>query len=107
MSDDPGRCQDSRSGDWCTRVSRDLSLNVFVTVTLNGIEVDTAPGIPLGQFLRNGFGSGAGAVPDELQVRRPYGSRLAAVEFDPRSTAILSLPLLGGERILAPGFRRD
>ena len=107
VSDEPGRCQDSRSGDWCTRVSRDLSLNVFVTVTLNGIEVDTAPGIPLGQFLRNGFGSGAGAVPDELQVWRPHRSRLAAVEFDPRSTAILSLPLLGGERILAPGFRRD
>lgn len=107
VSDDPGMCQESRSGDWCTRVSRDLSLNVFVTVTLNGIEVDTAPGIPLGQFLHNGFGLGAPAVPDELQVRRPYRNRMAAVEFDPRSTAILSLPLLGGERILAPGFRRD
>ena len=107
VSDDPGMCQESRSGDWCTRVSRDLSLNVFVTVTLNGIEVDTAPGIPLGQFLHNGFGSGARAVPDELQVQRPYRNRLAAVEYDPRSTTILSLPLLGGERILAPGFRRD
>lgn len=107
VSDDPGMCQESRSGVWCTRVSKDLSVNVFVTVTLNGIEVDTAPGIPLGHFLQNGFSSGARAVPDKLQVRRPYRNRLAAVEYDPRSTTILGLPLLGGEWILAPGFRRD
>lgn len=97
---DPGKCKDSGSAEWCHQVPNNLSLNLYVTVALNGIEVDVAPGLPLGQFLRNGMSRRAGNVPPGLEVHRPFGDRLERVEFDQSSAAILSLPLMGGEVIL-------
>lgn len=102
VSRNPGLCFEADSGRWCQGASNRLAINLFVTVVLNGTTAEAPPGIPLGQFLRRGFGPRAMISPRDLEVYRPHGSRLAKVDFDPSSGTIMTLPLLGGERIVLP-----
>ena len=102
VSRNPGLCFEADSADWCQRASNRLAINLFVTVALNGTTEEAPPGIPLGKFLRRGFGRRALISPRGLEVYRPHGNRLAKVDFDPSSGTIMTLPLLGGERILLP-----
>lgn len=102
VSRNPGLCFEAGSDEWCQRASNRLAINLFVTVALNGTTEEAPPGIPLGKFLRRGFGPRALISPRGLEVYRPHGNRLAKVDFDPSSETIMTLPLLGGERILLP-----
>ncbi len=102
ISQDPRQCLDESSNEWCRTASSKLAINLYVTVALNSAEEAVAPGLSIGRFLGRGVGRGTSAVPAGLEVYRPHGTRLARVEFDPSSGAILSLPLLGGERIILP-----
>lgn len=100
--EEPGQCLGANSNGWCQGASPRLAINLFVTVVLNGTAQEVAPGIPLGQFLRRGFGPRMMITPPGLEVHRPHGNRLVKVEFDPSTGTIMTLPLLGGERILLP-----
>ena len=102
VSRNPGLCLEADSDEWCQGASNRLAINVFVTVALNGTTTEASPGIPLGQFLRRAFGPRAMISPRGLEVYRPHGNRLAKVDFDTSSGTIMTLPLLGGERILLP-----
>ena len=102
VSRNPGLCFEADSDEWCQGASNRLAINLFVTVVLNGTTEEAPPGIPLGQFLRRGFGPRAMVAPRGLEVYRPHRNRLAKVDFDPSSGTIMTLPLLGGERILLP-----
>ena len=100
VSRNPGLCFEAESDEWCQGASNRLAINLFVTVALNGTTKEASPGIPLGQFLRRAYGPRAMISPRGLEVYRPHGNRLAKVDFDPSSGTIMTLPLLGGERIL-------
>ena len=100
VSGNPGLCSEADSDEWCQGASNRLAINLFVTVVLNGTTREASPGMPLGRFLRRVFGPRAMISPRGLEVYRPHGNRLAKVDFDPSSETIMTLPLLGGERIL-------
>ena len=102
VSGNPGLCFEADSEEWCQGAANRLAINLFVTVVLNGTTEEASPGIPLGRFLRRAFGPRAMISPRGLEVYRPHGNRLAKVDFDPSSGTIMTLPLLGGERILLP-----
>ena len=104
---DPGKCLEPGSAEWCQEVSNKLSLNLYVTVALNGTDTDIAPGVPLGQVLRNGIGRRMNIAPRGLAVYRPHGNRLAKVDFDPSSGTIMRLPLLGGESVVLPDRQQE
>lgn len=103
----PSQCIEANSNEWCRGAPSKLAINLFVTVVLNGTAEEVAPGIALGQFLRRGFGPRTMSTPPGLEVYRPYADRLAEVAFDPSSGAIMTLPLLGGERIILPAQHRE
>ena len=78
---------------------RELAFNLFVSVELNGSREHVAPGTPLGRFLRDEIGGSVADAKRSLVILRPHAARLAKVDFDRSSDAILSLPLIGGEKI--------
>ena len=78
---------------------RELSFNLFVTVDANGSPKQIAQGTSLGRFLWDETGGSVTGTERSLVVFRPYADRLARVDFDPSNRAILSLPLIGGEKI--------
>lgn len=97
--DDPGTCL-APAVDWCVAGPPELSFNLSVTVELHGIQERVDPGTQLGRFLRGRLGARVDAG-SGLTVWRPYSHRRTRVELERASTAILSLPLLGAERIAA------
>lgn len=106
IQEDPNECFGLDSSVWCRVGPRELALNLYVKVTVNGVEAPVAPGTLMGRFLSPTMvGREDGGLHD-LHVLRPYGNRLARIEFDRSSRAILSLPLLGGERISLPSVGR-
>ena len=96
---EPGRCRAPDAEDWCAVGPRELSFNLFVSVEFNGSREQVAPGTPLGRFLRGEIGGSVTDAKRSLVVIRPHAARLAKVDFDRSSDAILSLPLIGGEKI--------
>ena len=103
---DPNECFEPDNGRWCRVGPRELALNLYVMVTLNGTEVPVAPGTLISRLLKGARIGRGDETPRDLQIWRPYGNRLARIEFDRSSPEILSLPLLGGERILLPSVRQ-
>ncbi len=97
--EDPSRCLARDAEDWCSVGPRELSFNLFVTVEVNGFSKQVAPGTLLGQLLRDVIGGGVTNAERSLVVFRPHAARLAKVAFDHSNNAILSLPLIGGEKI--------
>ncbi len=65
----------------------------FVSVEVNGAEKLLAPNARLRELLEND------QVPATLRVWRRYHGRLLAVDFRGTGSEIMSLPLMGGERI--------
>ena len=102
IQEDPNECFEPDNSRWCRIGPRELALNLYVMVTLNGMEVPVAPGTLMSRLLKRARLGRGDKTPRDLQIWRPYGNRLARIEFDRSSPAILSLPLLGGERISLP-----
>jgi hypothetical protein len=107
VRDDPQQCLAPDNKAWCRVASNELALNLYVSVSLNGMEVPVVPGTPVGRFLREAMRGWDGGTEQDLQIQRPYANRLANVEFNRSSQAILALPLLGGEQISLPTVRHD
>ena len=104
---DPEQCFAPDKKGWCRVAPNELALNLYVTVSLNGIEAPVVPGTPIGRFLRETMKGWGGDTKQDLQIQRPYANRLAMVEFNRSSPAILALPLLGGEQISLPSVRHE
>ena len=104
---DPEQCFAPDNKGWCRIAPSELAFNLYVTVSLNGIEVPVIPGTPIGRFLRETMRGSGGDTKQDLQIQRPHANRLAMVEFDRSNQAILALPLLGGEQISLPSVRRE
>lgn len=107
IEEDPNECFALDSKGWCRVGPRELALNLYVKVTLNGLEVPVAPGTLMGRFLSQTMVGREEVGLHDLHVLRPYANRLAKIEFDRSSPAILSLPLLGGERISLPSVGQE
>ena len=107
IREDPEQCFAPDKKGWCRVAPSDLSLNLYVTVSLNGVDVPVVPGTSMGRLLRRMIEGRGDETPQDLLVWRPYANRLASVEFDRSSPAILSLPLLGGEQISLPSARNE
>ena len=106
IQEDPNACIAPDNRGWCRVGPRELALNLYVMVTLNGVEMPVAPGTSMSQLLKGPMGGRVNETPQDLQVWRPYGNGLAKIEFDRSSPAVMSLPLLGGERISLPSIRQ-
>lgn len=107
IREDPNECLAPDSSGWCRVGPRELALNLYVKVTLNGVEVPVAPGTLMGRFLSQTMVGREDIGLNNLHVLRPYANRLARIEFDRSNRAILSLPLLGGERISLTVARQE
>jgi hypothetical protein len=69
-----------------------------MAVWVNGAELRVRGGT-VGSAVRAAGEKEAERLLPWLTVQRPYGGKLAPVEFDHASKEILDLPLIGGERI--------
>jgi hypothetical protein len=91
-----------RSADKATyaAMTREIGVNPYVRVRVNGVETD----IPVGDSIRQvieastGRGQAANALP-HLTILKPHGGKLCRVEWDHSARDILSLTLEGGEEI--------
>ena len=84
----------------CMVIPRRVAVNPFMVVTVNGVETR----VMVGSRVRNAVIEGGGPrqpreVLPQLTVYKPYGGRLAPVEFDRSRPDILDMVLLGGESI--------
>ena len=107
IQEDPAQCLAADSREWCRVGPNELALNLYVSVSLNGVERHVAPGSSLIGLLAETVNGRVIDTPQDLQVLRPYGDRLARIKFDRSSPAILSLPLLGGERVYVPSLQHE
>jgi hypothetical protein len=90
---DPRNCGNPGRGNVCLRIDMGAAVTPFVSVEVNGAEKLLAPNARLSELLEND------QVPATLRVWRRYHGRLLAVDFRGTGSEIMSLPLMGGERI--------
>lgn len=91
-----GSCE-KLTGGWCIAIPKADGVNLFQPVSVNGSEVLVTWGGTVAAALRAAGERQIEAVLPRLSISKPYHGRLAKVEFDPTSPAILSLILTGGE----------
>lgn len=82
----------------CVAIPRRSAINIWTAVWVNGKEVRVRGGSIRNAIEEAGERDVSRVLP-RLRVERPYGGRLARVEFDAAGTDILNLVLVGGERI--------
>ena len=81
-------------------IPRHVAVNPYLAVTVNGQEVRLEVRSSVRSAIRSGGGpQRAEEVLAKLQVLKPYGGKMIAVDFDHANPAILDLTLLGGESI--------
>lgn len=86
--------------EMCIAIPRQVGVNPYFTVTVNGAEVR----LPVGGTVRQAIASGGGPprvqdVLPQLALFKPYAGRPVRVEFDRNGAEILDLVLLGGESL--------
>jgi len=98
LDSDPDACQKFGAG-MCVVLPQHVAANPDVVAMVNGREV----ALPVGATVRSAVQAGGEKDPQrvlaQLHVRRLYGGKLVAVEFDRASQDIFGLTLLGGEEI--------
>jgi len=83
----------------CVAIPKRVAINPMVLVTVNGAETRLNWGATLGTAIRTAGERQPNTLLPQLSVFKPYGDRMAPVEFDHRDPAILNLILMGGETI--------
>jgi hypothetical protein len=97
--DDFNTCQVS-DVSLCAVIPRHVAVNSVLAVTVNGRETRVGiRGTVRGAIRQAGGPQRIEDVLPRLSVLKPYGGKLAEVEFDRASSAILDMTLLGGESI--------
>lgn len=84
--------------EMCVAVPKQVAINGLVRVTVNASKTWVNWGTMVGGVVRASPERDAAILP-KLKVQKLCGDKLAAVEFDHASPAILSLVLTGGESI--------
>ncbi len=83
----------------CAVFPRRVGVNPLIAVSVNGSEVR----LPVGSTVRGAIQAARGRAPDDavpaMKVFKPFGGKLAPVEFDAATRQILDLVLLGGESL--------
>jgi hypothetical protein len=87
------------NNEMCVAVPKRAAVNPMVVVTLNGAETTLNWGASVNAAIRAAGERQPNAILPRLSIQKPYGDRLAPVEFDPASPAILNMILMGGESI--------
>jgi hypothetical protein len=83
----------------CIEIPRRAAINVSIAVSVNGKEVRLRGGGAVSNAIYAAGERNASAVVPTLVVERPYERKLAPVKFDGAAADILSLPVIGGEKI--------
>ena len=84
----------------CAVIPRHVALNPVLAVMVNGREVRVGiRGTVRSAIMQGGGPRHAEEVLPTLTVRKPYGNKMADVEFDRATPAILDMTLLGGEAL--------
>jgi hypothetical protein len=87
------------NNELCVAVPKQVAINGLIPVTVNGSQIWLTWGTSVGGAVRATGYPDANRVLPKLAVYKPYHSKLAAVEFDRASPAILNLTVTGGEVI--------
>jgi hypothetical protein len=93
---DPTLC--SATDGLCVAIPRRAAVNVWIAVWVNGREVRVRGNSVRSAIEAAGEKDARRFVP-RLIVERPYGGKLARIDFDRASTEILDLVLIGGEKV--------
>lgn len=88
---------DKLKNELCVSVPKQVAINGLVPVTVNGGLVWVTWGTNIGGVLRAAGEPNANQLLPKLAVYKLYDRKLAAVEFDRASPAILNLIVTGGE----------
>jgi hypothetical protein len=94
---DPSLC--AAPDGLCVEIPRRAAVNVSIAVYVNGNEVRLQNSGTVGGAIQTAGERNVSAILPRLVVERPYGGKLAPVEFDHAAGDILSLPLIGGDKI--------
>ena len=87
------------NNELCVAIPKRVAINPMVLVTVNGAEMLLNWGATLGTAIGAAGERQPNTLLPQLFVFKPYGDRMAAVEFDHTNSAILNLILMGGEAI--------
>jgi hypothetical protein len=93
---DPSLC--AAPDGLCVAIPRRAALNVWTAIWVNGREVRVRGGAVRSAIEAAGEKDPTRVLPT-LAIERPFGGKLAPVEFDRASKSILDLVLIGGEKI--------
>ncbi len=85
------------NNEMCVAVPKRVAVNPMVVVTLNGTETTLNWGATVSAAIRAGGEQQPNVILPRLLIQKPYGNRIAPLEFDPASTVILNMILMGGE----------
>ncbi len=85
--------------EFCIAISRPEAINAMLPVNVNGQEALANWGANVAEAIRSAGVREPESVLSHLSVRKLHNGRLAEVEFDRASPAILNLILTGGETI--------
>ena len=96
----PAACEKLQAG--CRALPRNVGVNPFLVVKVNGAEVVVPVGARLSAAIQAAGVKNPGTLLPGLRVMRPFGGKPTPIVFDPQSRDILDLPLTGTEQISWP-----
>jgi hypothetical protein len=86
-------------GEMCIRIPDDVAVNPLVSVTINGAEVLVRRGAWVAWAIQATGERQPNTLLRSLSISKPWNGQLMPVTFDPSDSAILNMPLGGGEII--------
>ncbi len=90
---------ESLHNDLCVQVPKQVAINGFVPVSVNGKPTFVHWGTNIAGILREAGNPDPTSILPQLMVFKPYGGKLVRVTFDPGNSAIANLIVTGGEAI--------
>jgi hypothetical protein len=81
----------------CLQIPKEVAVNPFVAITVNGAEMLISRGTTLRQVILAAKERNPDELLPRLQVEKTWRSRMVAVKYDRRDAGILTLPMQGGE----------
>jgi hypothetical protein len=87
------------NNEMCVTIPKRVAVNPMVVVTVNGAETTLNWSATINAAIRAGGEQQPNAILPRLSILKPYGDRLAPVEFDHSSPSILNMILMGGESV--------
>jgi hypothetical protein len=95
-SGDSASCE-KIAAEMCIAIPKDVAVNPMISVTVNGAEVLVTRGASVAGAIQAAGERQPRNLLRSLIVSKPSNGRMMPVTFDPEDTAILNMPLRGGE----------